>query len=79
MASGQRFIAIYWDDSLPPAEAAKKAGAPAASLLSQSVFVILCFGRLVPVGDCHFHLGSNLVDRCKPQERDERDRIQLPD
>jgi len=30
MASGQRFIAIHWDDSLPPAEAAKKAGATAA-------------------------------------------------
>jgi NAD(P)-dependent dehydrogenase (short-subunit alcohol dehydrogenase family) len=28
--SGQRFIAMRWDKSLPPAEAAKKAGAPAA-------------------------------------------------
>jgi NAD(P)-dependent dehydrogenase (short-subunit alcohol dehydrogenase family) len=28
--NGQRFIAMRWDDSLPPAEAAKKAGAPAA-------------------------------------------------
>lgn len=28
--SGQRFIAMRWDSSLPPAEAAKKAGAPAA-------------------------------------------------
>jgi hypothetical protein len=27
---GQRFIAMGWDDSLPPVEAAKKAGAPAA-------------------------------------------------
>jgi hypothetical protein len=27
---GQRFIAMRWDDSLPPVEAAKKAGAPAA-------------------------------------------------
>ncbi len=28
--TGQRFIAMRWDASLPPAEAAKKAGAPAA-------------------------------------------------
>jgi 3-oxoacyl-[acyl-carrier protein] reductase len=28
--NGLRFIAMRWDDSLPPAEAAKKAGAPAA-------------------------------------------------
>jgi NAD(P)-dependent dehydrogenase (short-subunit alcohol dehydrogenase family) len=28
--TGQRFIAMRWDKSLPPAEAAKKAGAPAA-------------------------------------------------
>jgi 3-oxoacyl-[acyl-carrier protein] reductase len=28
--NGQRFIAMRWDESLPPAEAAKKAGAPAA-------------------------------------------------
>ena len=28
--NGQRFIAMRWDVSLPPAEAAKKAGAPAA-------------------------------------------------
>jgi 3-oxoacyl-[acyl-carrier protein] reductase len=28
--NGQRFIAVRWEDSLPPAEAAKKAGAPAA-------------------------------------------------
>jgi NAD(P)-dependent dehydrogenase (short-subunit alcohol dehydrogenase family) len=28
--NGQRFIAMRWDDSLPPAEAAKKAGASAA-------------------------------------------------
>jgi NAD(P)-dependent dehydrogenase (short-subunit alcohol dehydrogenase family) len=28
--NGQRFIAVRWDDSLPPAEAAKLAGAPAA-------------------------------------------------
>ena len=28
--TGQRFIAAYWDKQLPPAEAAKKAGAPAA-------------------------------------------------
>ena len=28
--NGQRFIAMRWDDSLPPAEAAKKASAPAA-------------------------------------------------
>jgi 3-oxoacyl-[acyl-carrier protein] reductase len=28
--NGQRFIAMRWDDSLPSAEAAKKAGAPAA-------------------------------------------------
>jgi NAD(P)-dependent dehydrogenase (short-subunit alcohol dehydrogenase family) len=28
--SGQRFIAMRWDSSLPPEEAAKKAGAPAA-------------------------------------------------
>ncbi len=28
--SGQRFIGMRWDSSLPPAEAAKKAGAPAA-------------------------------------------------
>jgi NAD(P)-dependent dehydrogenase (short-subunit alcohol dehydrogenase family) len=28
--TGQRFIAMRWDQSLPPAEAAKKAGAPAA-------------------------------------------------
>jgi NAD(P)-dependent dehydrogenase (short-subunit alcohol dehydrogenase family) len=28
--NGQRFIAMRWDKNLPPAEAAKKAGAPAA-------------------------------------------------
>ncbi len=28
--SGQRFIAVRWDEKLPPAEAAKQAGAPAA-------------------------------------------------
>jgi NAD(P)-dependent dehydrogenase (short-subunit alcohol dehydrogenase family) len=28
--NGQRLIAMRWDDSLPPAEAAKRAGAPAA-------------------------------------------------
>ena len=28
--TGQRFIGARWDDKLPPAEAAKKAGAPAA-------------------------------------------------
>ena len=28
--NGLRFIAMRWDDSLPPAEAAKKAGAPSA-------------------------------------------------
>jgi 3-oxoacyl-[acyl-carrier protein] reductase len=28
--NGQRFIAMRWDQNLPPAEAAKKAGAPAA-------------------------------------------------
>ena len=28
--NGQRFIAMRWDNSLPPAEAARKAGAPAA-------------------------------------------------
>ena len=28
--NGQRFIAMRWDVSLPPEEAAKKAGAPAA-------------------------------------------------
>jgi NAD(P)-dependent dehydrogenase (short-subunit alcohol dehydrogenase family) len=28
--TGQRFIAMRWDKNLPPAEAAKKAGAPAA-------------------------------------------------
>jgi 3-oxoacyl-[acyl-carrier protein] reductase len=28
--TGRRFIAAYWDKQLPPAEAAKKAGAPAA-------------------------------------------------
>jgi len=28
--TGQRFIAMRWDKTLPPAEAAKKAGAPAA-------------------------------------------------
>ncbi len=28
--NGQRFIAMRWDVSLPAAEAAKKAGAPAA-------------------------------------------------
>jgi NAD(P)-dependent dehydrogenase (short-subunit alcohol dehydrogenase family) len=28
--TGQRFIAMRWDKSLPPADAAKKAGAPAA-------------------------------------------------
>ncbi len=28
--TGQRFIAMRWDSSLPPAEAAKQAGAPAA-------------------------------------------------
>ncbi len=28
--TGQRFIAAHWDEKLPPAEAAKKAGAPAA-------------------------------------------------
>jgi 3-oxoacyl-[acyl-carrier protein] reductase len=29
-SNGQRFIAMRWDKTLPPAEAAKKAGAPAA-------------------------------------------------
>jgi 3-oxoacyl-[acyl-carrier protein] reductase len=29
-SNGQRFIAMRWDKNLPPAEAAKKAGAPAA-------------------------------------------------
>jgi len=28
--TGQRFIGMHWDKNLPPAEAAKKAGAPAA-------------------------------------------------
>jgi len=28
--NGQRFIAMRWDKNLPPAEAAQKAGAPAA-------------------------------------------------
>jgi hypothetical protein len=28
--NGQRFIGALWDKNLPPAEAAKKAGAPAA-------------------------------------------------
>ena len=28
--TGQRFIGMRWDKNLPPAEAAKKAGAPAA-------------------------------------------------
>ncbi len=28
--TGQRFIGVHWDEKLPPAEAAKKAGAPAA-------------------------------------------------
>jgi hypothetical protein len=30
MINGLRFIAMRWDDSLPPAEAAKRAGTPAA-------------------------------------------------
>ena len=28
--NGQRFLAVHWDPTLPPAEAAEKAGAPAA-------------------------------------------------
>jgi hypothetical protein len=28
--NGQRFIAMKWDEQLPPAEAAKQAGAPTA-------------------------------------------------
>ena len=28
--SGRRFLAAHWDASLPPAQAAEKAGAPAA-------------------------------------------------
>jgi hypothetical protein len=28
--SGRRFLAVHWDPSLPPAEAAEKAGAPVA-------------------------------------------------
>jgi hypothetical protein len=35
------------------------------------VFVILCFGRRVPVGDCHFHLGSDLVDGANLKNEDD--------